>query len=199
LQKARDDPAFEGRCRCAGRDGCPWAELRHAARPGLGSPPLNDVTGAWHDGRVMDGALLGWGYEGQTLEDLVSYSRIHGAHAVVDVRLNAISRRPGFSKGRLSARLAEHGLTYVHLRTLGNPRDNRDGFAQPGSALARRCHARFRDEVLSTEAGAVALDEIQELARNGTVVVLCYEADQPCCHRSLVIDAVQRRRAPATV
>ncbi|PPJ18215.1 hypothetical protein C5E45_10195 [Nocardia nova] len=39
-----------------------------------------------------------------------------GVATVVDVRLTPISRKPGLSKTKLSAALAEAGIRYVHLR-----------------------------------------------------------------------------------
>ncbi|MDQ3504076.1 MAG: DUF488 domain-containing protein [Actinomycetota bacterium] len=57
---------------------------------------------------------------------------------LLDVRLNAISRKPGFSKKRLTAALAAVGIGYRHARALGNPRDNREPFhsadPRPGTA-----------------------------------------------------------------
>src|SRR5665647_729111 len=76
--------------------------------------------------------LYGWGYAGHSVDDLVAFAQTRGVHAVVDVRLNPVSRKRGFSKRLLAAALEDAGLAYVHLPALGNPRDNRDGFAAAG-------------------------------------------------------------------
>ena len=47
---------------------------------------------------------------------------------LVDVRLNAVSRKSGFSKKRLTQALKDAGIEYVHEKDLGNPQDNRDSF-----------------------------------------------------------------------
>lgn len=143
--------------------------------------------------------LHGWGYEGHDVPDLVDHVRSVGASTVVDVRLTPLSRKYGFSKRRLEAALLEAGIGYVHLRALGNPRDNRPGFATPDSAAGRAAHARFDQEVLAGEPADEALDVLARLAEEQPVVVLCFEADQSTCHRQLVIDAVSRRRVPALV
>ncbi|MFE2500029.1 DUF488 family protein [Streptomyces scopuliridis] len=60
---------------------------------------------------------------------------------VADVRLTPISRKPGFSKTRLPHALDEAGITYTHLRALGNPKDNRAPSGKGGSARAERTSA----------------------------------------------------------
>ncbi len=143
----------------------------------------------------VDDHLHGWGYEGRTVDDLINFVREVGATVVMDVRLTPLSRRPGFSKRRLTESLDAAGIAYLHLPALGNPRDNRPGFAAPASREGIAAHARFRDEVLSTELAQAALDTAARLTQSEHLVVLCFEADQDTCHRQLVIDALRARNA----
>ncbi len=136
--------------------------------------------------------VTGWGYEGRTVADLVEFARAIDAALVVDVRLNAISRKRDFSKARLSERLQEDGIRYLHLPELGNPKDNREAFAAPGSAANLIAHARFAHEVLDSDAGQSAVRLVAGAAERGPVILLCYERDEACCHRAPVIDAVER-------
>ncbi|WP_206645896.1 DUF488 family protein [Actinomyces oricola] len=62
-----------------------------------------------------------------------------------------------FSKNRLRERLEASGLVYEHRPELGNPKNNRAGYAEPGTLAAHRAHARFRDSVLSTPSADSAL------------------------------------------
>ena len=124
----------------------------------------------------MTHAVTGWGYEGHTIEDLLDECERLRAAYVVDIRLNAISRKKGFSKTALSNALAGAGVEYVHLRALGNPKDNRPGFAHPGTPEADR-----------------QLGELAELTRRGNVIILCFEETPKCCHRHLVIQRLQAR------
>lgn len=139
--------------------------------------------------------LHGWGYEGRDVEDLIDYAHEVDASVVVDVRLTPISRRYGFSKRRLSDALATAGISYLHLPALGNPRDNRPGFAEPATPAGAAAHARFCTEVLETKDARDALEQIEKLARTSALVVLCFEADQGTCHRGLVINELERRHA----
>lgn len=136
--------------------------------------------------------LIGWGYEGRTVEELISEARRWDISVVADVRLNAISRRKGFSKRALAEQLAGAGIQYVHLRDLGNPRDNRSGFAQTSTPEGRAARATYRGQVLNTAVGRASL---RALAEYGPAIVLCFEAEERCCHRALVVDAVRRLRA----
>jgi uncharacterized protein (DUF488 family) len=132
--------------------------------------------------------LLGWGYEGRAVEDLVRDAHAWGVTVVIDVRLNAISRRHGFSKRALGDHLAAAGLQYVHLRDLGNPRENRAGFAEPGTPAGRTARDRYRREVLDTDA---ARGSLRSITQHNRAIVLCFEAEERCCHRALVLEAAR--------
>ena len=123
------------------------------------------------------------GYQGRSVDELIDVLRRGGVELLVDVRLNPISRRPGFSKNPLSEALAEAGIGYRHERALGNPRDNRDPFD------------RERYEAYLREVGSAVLAEIMDLARSVRIALLCYEREHSDCHRvevSRVAGAVAR-------
>ena len=106
------------------------------------------------------------------------------------MRLNAISRKRGFSKRALAAALEGAGIAYVHMPVLGNQRDNRAGYGELDSPLARQVRERFTAE-LQAEAALEALEELANLARTGPVAVFCYEADEQHCHREQVLEQVR--------
>lgn len=135
-------------------------------------------------------SISGIGYEGLALDAFISKLRIRGVQTLVDVRLNAISRKRGFSKRALSEALAEAGITYVHLPVLGNQRDNRAGYGEIESDLAHDVRDRFRQE-LQSDVAVSALEEVADLARSGEVVLFCYEQDERHCHREQVLDEVR--------
>lgn len=141
----------------------------------------------------MQRNVLGWGYEGRTVEEMLSTLRTWDAATVIDVRLNPVSRKRGFSRKSLATALQEAGFDYVHLRALGNPTDNRPGFAHPGTPHAEAAHKRFTSEILANDEARAALSEIERLSEQGVVVLLCFESSASCCHRSLVMDALQSR------
>jgi uncharacterized protein (DUF488 family) len=139
---------------------------------------------------VTDRALaIGWGYQGRELDDLAKSLRAWQARALVDVRLNPVSRKRGFSRKALAEACAEWGVEYIHLPALGNPRDNRDGFGRAGGARTE-AHERYRREVLLSAPGQQAIQALASVTREGLVVVLCFEASEGQCHRSLVLQAL---------
>jgi len=130
------------------------------------------------------------GYQAATVESFLRALGSAGIELLVDVRAVASSRRPGFSKARLAATLAEAGIGYVHLRGLGTPAEGR------AAARAGR-HARmrtiFRAHLRTLEARA-ELDQLRDLAEGSTrLCLLCFEADPEHCHRTLVIEALAAR------
>jgi uncharacterized protein (DUF488 family) len=135
-------------------------------------------------------SIAGIGYEGLALDALISKLRIRGVATLVDVRLNAISRKRGFSKGALREALESAGIAYIHMPALGNQRDNRAGYGELETDVAREARDRFQQE-LQSETAASALQEVAELARSGEVVLLCYEQDEQHCHREQVLEQVR--------
>jgi uncharacterized protein (DUF488 family) len=129
-------------------------------------------------------ALFSVGYEGRGVDELVTLLLDHGVTVLLDVRLNAISRKPGFSKRRLEAALAEAGIAYRHARALGNPKDNREPFH---SGDARRGLRVFRTVLASDDAG-LELGRLAELLGSERVVVFCFERDHDRCHRQVIVD-----------
>lgn len=128
------------------------------------------------------------GYEGRTADDLITDLQCQGVQVLVDVRLTPLSRKPGLSKTKLAAALAEAGIAYVHARSLGNPKDNRDAY-RSGDADSRR---RF-DEILESSAADEALSHVAQLLDGGSVALLCFERDHASCHRHQVVEALAGR------
>lgn len=132
--------------------------------------------------------VIGVGYEGKDLRGFVDEMRAAGADLVVDVRLNAVSRKAGFSKRSLAAALQDAGVSYEHAPELGNPKPNRAGFA--GSpAEVRAARSQF-SRMLAGEAAADRIARIAQAAASGVVAVLCFEADDWRCHRYVILGAV---------
>ena len=123
------------------------------------------------------------GYEGRQLDEFIAELLDRRVEVVFDVRENAISRKPGFSKRRLGEALAVAGIEYQHLSALGNPKSNRDAF-RAGEPAARDVFLRHLDD---TDPGE-ALDEIAAAARSRTVALMCFERDHATCHRSCIAD-----------
>lgn len=133
--------------------------------------------------------IISIGYEGRTVDDVVMELERHGATLLVDVRLTPLSRKPGLSKRALAERLAGAGIRYLHLRALGNPKDNRDPFR---SGRVGEGRDRFATLLAAPEPQS-ALAEVAELTEQHVVAVLCFERDHASCHRQVVTEQVVHR------
>src|SRR5690606_32345552 len=63
------------------------------------------------------------GYEQTPAHSVLNELQRAGVRLLVDVRAVASSRRPGFSKTQLAAGLDARGIAYLHLRSLGTPKE----------------------------------------------------------------------------
>ena len=130
--------------------------------------------------------IAGIGYQGRTIDALIERLRSASIRAVIDVRELPWSRRPEFAQKKLAERLTQEGLRYVHLRSAGNPRENRKSGAASEEILAR-----YRVHLARTP---FVLDEILAAARSEHAALLCYEADVKECHRSVLLKALAALR-----
>ena len=133
------------------------------------------------------------GYEGRTAVELVAAVVAADVDVLVDVRLNPISRKPGLSKTKLAAALREVDVDYLHLRTLGNPPENRDPFWTGRVAEG----VEYFRNLMTAPGPTASLDELALLAQSSRVAVLCFERDHDKCHRQVVTDNISTR-VPAT-
>jgi uncharacterized protein (DUF488 family) len=135
------------------------------------------------------------GYEKLLPPALVAELEAAGVRRVIDVRYRPQSRRPGMSKTRLGALLAEHGIAYEHRRELGTPPDMRWLFHAGRTVEAAAAYKRHV-EAETPE----ALDELAaELDDAPPTALLCLEADPAVCHRRVITDALRARRSDLEV
>jgi uncharacterized protein (DUF488 family) len=134
------------------------------------------------------------GYEGAELATFIACLRDAGATTIVDVRELPLSRKRGFSKRVLAAALGDAGIGYVHMRSLGCPREIRLRYRRDRSWTR---YTRDFLAYLATQREAVA--ELAALAGERTCCVMCFEADFAACHRTFVARAVQQTGGPAVM
>jgi uncharacterized protein (DUF488 family) len=130
------------------------------------------------------------GYQSATPDSFRRALKAARVELLVDIRAVASSRRPGFSKAKLAASVADAGIDYVHMRALGTPAEGRAA-ARAGHHAAMRkiflAHMRTAD-------AQDAFDDLVQLVRSERrVCLLCFEADPAHCHRSIVASMVRER------
>ncbi len=127
------------------------------------------------------------GYQGRSLNEFVEVLQVADIETVVDVRLTPLSRLRGFSKSALCAALEDRSIVYVHDRRLGNPKENRPGFAaddtRPAAIKIFQAHLN--------NGSRHGFDELADRVRTQRVVLLCFEASHEHCHRAVIASQLE--------
>jgi uncharacterized protein (DUF488 family) len=129
------------------------------------------------------------GYERASLADFIATLQFAKVQTLVDIRERAQSRRPGFSKNALQTALADVGIAYLHLPQLGDPKEGRDA-ARAGD---RSKFMQIFQSVMESAGAQDALDDLETLASQTKICLMCFERDQKDCHRKIVADDLEKR------
>jgi uncharacterized protein (DUF488 family) len=130
------------------------------------------------------------GYEQTPAKAVLDELEQAGVKLLVDVRAVAASRRPGFSKNQLAAGLDQRGISYLHLRGLGTPKEGREAARGGKFEVLHKIYARH----LKTPQAREELDELSALVeKSGPVCILCYERDHLQCHRQWIAEIIEER------
>jgi uncharacterized protein (DUF488 family) len=130
------------------------------------------------------------GYQGVNVDVYVKKLKAAGVGIVADVRETPWSHKRGFCKNILSSELLEAGIEYVHVKSAGNPKENR----RTAPNLVE-CLRRYRDYLEENPTGITDLIDIVRMgaSRKRTVCLTCFEKDVSTCHRSILVDAMQKQ------
>src|SRR5690348_1866734 len=102
------------------------------------------------------GVLFTVGYEGTDIERFVQTLKVAGIQQLADVRAVAVSRKSGFSKKKLAARLSHEGVQYFHFVSLGDPKSGREAARAGEFDLFRSIYGAH----IQTNEARVALREL---------------------------------------
>ena len=129
------------------------------------------------------------GYEGVTVDALMRRLVDAGVKTLIDVRAVPLSRKPGFSKNRLAAHLAEHGIAYAGLKGLGTPAAGRDAARKGRVGEMRAIFSRY----METEPAQADLEKALQIAGAAPACLLCFEHQANCCHRLVVAEIMAEK------
>lgn len=135
----------------------------------------------------MDGRAWTVGYQGLSVEALLSALKKRRIATLVDVREQPVSRKAGFSKGALSKALEKEGLTYVHMGALGTPAATRQAFHSDGDFAALR-----RAYLAHLQAQEQAMERLRALIGQGRRALLCFEREASQCHRAILCKELEK-------
>ncbi|MEM4255220.1 MAG: DUF488 domain-containing protein [Candidatus Norongarragalinales archaeon] len=123
------------------------------------------------------------GYEGLNIDQFIEKLKENGIKQLTDVRQLAFSRKNGFSKGILEARLKQAGIRYKHFPSLGSPKALRDKLHEDWD------YTHFFGEYRKHINDEDVIAEIQDLGAVSNIrktAIMCFEKDVEKCHRSII-------------
>lgn len=126
------------------------------------------------------------GYQGRSLDDFLALLEREEITCVVDVRKNAISRKPGFSKTKLKHALNNKGISYIHIRSLGIESKYRNNLNSKDDFI--NLFVFYKDRILPQHRSEIK--EIIQLAQKDRLALFCYEYDPSLCHRRIIAEQV---------
>ena len=124
------------------------------------------------------------GHSDHELQTFIALLRQHRITTLVDVRSQPYSRWvPQFNRETLARALEEAGLSYIYMGdTLGG--------RPPDASLYNSEQTEGRPDyelMAATSSFQTGLEQLLELARTASVVMMCSEGDYHRCHRALLI------------
>lgn len=127
--------------------------------------------------------VLTLGYQQRTIKEFIDLLVDAAVDVLIDVREQAWSHKPGFSKSALQARLWGVEIEYVHARFAGNPKRIR-----ANASSHAECLALYAAHLKENRSIVRELDQLIEkyLGAGKRVCLTCYERHPNDCHRGIL-------------
>jgi len=126
------------------------------------------------------------GYEGRTIEAFINTLIINGVKLLCDVRKNPMSRKFGFSKGKLEHITGTAGIKYIHIPNLGIESDKRSALANTEDY--KMLFDNYKKTLPDLEPCINWVYSL--LCSNARVALMCYEREATMCHRHVIRDYI---------
>jgi uncharacterized protein (DUF488 family) len=128
------------------------------------------------------------GYEGTDIDRFVRTLKAAGIEQLADVRAVAVSRKAGFSKTKLAARLVEEGIAYSHFVALGDPKPGREAARAGEFELFRSIYGAH----IETADAQHSLRDLMGFVQDAPTCLLCFERDPGTCHRTIIAQELEQ-------
>lgn len=145
---------------------------------------------AWNSVRSVDEAdFFVAGYQGRSIDEILSTLRRAGVATLVDIRYNPVSMyRPEVSKSNLERAASEAGVSYLHIREWGVPTEVRHEATDSGTmdGIWRWYDTNVVDYWFNRN-----VDRFMNL--HHPIALMCTECDPTSCHRHRAALALESR------
>lgn len=131
------------------------------------------------------------GHSTHSLAEFLAMLDSFAIKTLVDVRSLPGSRKfPQFDQDNMELALAENGIHYRHLKSLGGRRK-----VHKDSKNIRWHHSAFRAyaDYMETEEFEEGIKELVDIARQSTTAIMCAEALWWRCHRAMLSDYLKAK------
>jgi len=132
--------------------------------------------------------LMTIGYEGTEISDFISTLKAAGVRSLVDVRELPLSRKKGLSNRALCEAVKDAGMSYIHVRQLGDPKPGRDAARSGNMRMFRVIFGEHMKRVETCE----ALQDLMPIVADGGACLLCFERCHSGCHRSILAEELRK-------
>jgi hypothetical protein len=130
--------------------------------------------------------LFTTGYEGKSIEAFINTLIQNDIRLLCDVRKNPLSRKFGFSKGKLEHITQTVGIKYTHIPGLGIESDKRSSLETLDDYKYL-----FEEYEKTLPSRKKFLDEVNSLLQQYTrIALMCFELEPDMCHRHVVRDYI---------
>lgn len=124
------------------------------------------------------------GYEGKSIESFMNTLIQNDIRMLCDVRKNPLSRKFGFSKGKLEHITEKMGISYIHIPDLGI-----DSYKRTSLDTKEDYRRLFDDYAKTLPNLKPQLEKIYLLlCSNNRIALMCYEKEPEMCHRHVIRD-----------
>jgi uncharacterized protein (DUF488 family) len=145
---------------------------------------------AWNDQRSSQTAdFFTIGYAGRSIADFLERLTSHGVVSLVDVRYTPVSQfKPEFSKRNLQTAVESVGLSYLHVPSLGVPRDIRGrAVGEPDRTAIWLWYEKYVVDRFARQNLHFFFNAVEH-----PVAFMCVEADPTSCHRHVLSLGLER-------
>lgn len=129
------------------------------------------------------------GYEGKTVDSYFNMLLRNGIKLLCDVRRNAYSMKPGFSKSQLKTTCDSVGIVYKHYPELGIASESRKNLQTPDEFDV--LFAKYTEETLP-QTQTVQKMLLKDYEQYGNAALTCFEHKPEYCHRSRLAQSIVR-------
>lgn len=150
---------------------------------------IKQLQCAWNNDKTP--LIITLGYQGLTIDTFLYKLIAHNIMAVVDVRNNPQSMKYGFSKKSFSEIIEKAGMKYFHIPELGIPSAMRKGLGI--NISHEQLFQKYETELLPKQEEA-KIRLLNLIATFPRVALVCFEADHFSCHRSTLIEYLQKEK-----